>query len=42
MGENETVEHVILEYEKYGEGRTEMVWIILPELGCKAEYKKVG
>jgi len=34
MGEDETVEHVILECEKYGRDRTEMMRVILPELGC--------
>ena len=34
-GEDETVEHVILECEKYDRDRREMMGVILPELGCR-------
>ena len=34
MGEDETVEHVMLECEKYDRDRAEMMRVILPELGC--------
>jgi len=34
MGEDETVQHVILQCEKYGRDRTEMMRVILPQLGC--------
>ena len=33
MGEDETVEHVILECEKYDRDRIEMMRVIFPELG---------
>ena len=34
MGEDETVEHVVLECEKYDRERREMMRVILLELGC--------
>ena len=33
MGEDESVEHVVLEYEKYERDRMEMMQVILIELG---------
>ena len=38
-GEDETVEHVILECEKYDRDRREMMRVILPELGCRVNEK---
>ena len=35
MGEDETVEHVILECEKYDRERMEMMRVVLDELGCE-------
>ncbi|KAG0698434.1 V-type proton ATPase subunit d 1 [Chionoecetes opilio] len=35
MGEDETVEHVILECEKYNGERMEMMHVILTEMGCE-------
>ena len=35
MGEDETVEHVILECEKYNRERMEMMNVVLIEMGCE-------
>ena len=35
MGEDETVEHVVLEHEKYDSDRMEMMHVILTEMGCE-------
>ena len=35
MGEDETVEHVVLECEKYDCERMEMIHVILTEMGCE-------
>ena len=34
-GEDETIEHVIVEHEKYNNNKMEMMQVILTEMGCE-------